>query len=57
MSYKYNYKKIGIRKDTFYVDNEQMELLDILRKKNIYSMMDLKKYIVCLIKDNKLDMF
>lgn len=57
MGYKYNYKKIGIRKDTFYVDNEQMELLDILRKKNIYSMMDLKKYIACLIKDNKLDMF
>ena len=57
MSYKNKYKKNGIRKDAFYVDSEQMELLDILKKKNIYSMMDLKKYIVCLIKDNKLDMF
>ena len=44
-------------KDVYYVEESQMELLNILKEKNIYSMTDLKKYIVCLIKKNKFEMF
>ena len=44
-------------KNVFYVEESQIELLKALKKKNIYSMIDLKKYIVCLIKNDKLEMF
>ena len=44
-------------KDVYYVEESQMELLNILKEKNIYFMTDLKKYIVCLIKKNKFEMF
>ena len=44
-------------KNVFYVEKSQIELLNVLKEKKIYSMIDLKKYIVCLIKNNKLEMF
>ena len=46
-----------INNNVYYVDESQIELLNALKEKNIYSMIDLKKYIVCLIKNNKLEMF
>ena len=46
-----------INSNVYYVDESQIELLNALKEKNIYSMIDLKKYIVCLIKNNKLEMF
>ena len=46
-----------INNNVYYVDESQVELLNALKEKNIYSMIDLKKYIVCLIKNNKLEMF
>ena len=46
-----------INNNDYYVDESQIELLNALKEKNIYSMIDLKKYIVCLIKNNKLEMF
>ena len=45
------------KNDIFYVKESQMELLNVLKRKNIYSMLDLKKFIVCSIKNNKLEMF
>ena len=57
MIYETVCKKNENMNDTFYVDKNQLELMDILKKKNIYSMMDLKKYIVCLIKNNKMETF
>ena len=47
----------GKNNKVYYVDENQIELLEVLKEKNIYSMIDLKKYIVCLIKNNKLEMF
>ena len=41
----------------FSVDKNQIELLNVLKEKNIYSMSDLKRYIVYLLKNNKLEMF
>ena len=49
-----NKKNIG---NTFYVEKSQFDMLNILKEKNIYSMIDLKKYIVDLIKNNKFEMF
>ena len=46
-----------INNNVYYVDESQIELLNALKEKNIYSMIDLKKYIVSLIKNNKLEMF
>ena len=46
-----------INNNVYFVDESQIELLNALKEKNIYSMIDLKKYIVCLIKNNKLEMF
>ena len=43
--------------DIYYVDENQIELLNVLKQQNISSMIDLKKYIVDLIKKNKLEMF
>ena len=54
------YKNIflyGKNDKVYYADENQIELLEVLKEKNIYSMIDLKKYIVCLIKNNKLEMF
>ena len=45
------------KNEIFYVEERQMELLNVLKRKNIYSMLDLKKFIVCSIKNNKLEMF
>lgn len=45
------------KNEIFYVEESQMELLNVLKRKNIYSMLDLKKFIVCSIKNNKLEMF
>ena len=39
------------------VEESQIELLNALKEKNIYSMNDLKRYIVYLLKNNKLEMF
>ena len=39
------------------VEESQIELLNVLKEKNIYSMNDLKRYIVYLLKNNKLEMF
>ena len=41
----------------FNVDKNQIELLNVLKEKNIYSMSDLKRYIVYLLKNDKLEMF
>ena len=43
--------------EAFYVEESQIELLNALKEKNIYSMNDLKRYIVYLLKNNKLEMF
>ena len=46
-----------INNNVYYVDESQIELLNALKEKNIYSMIDLTKYIVCLIKNNTLELF
>ena len=43
--------------EAFYVEESQIELLNALKGKNIHSMSDLKKYIVCSIKNNKFELF
>ena len=45
------------KEETFYVEESQIELLNTLKGKNIHSMSDLKKYIVCSIKNNKFELF
>ena len=45
------------KEETFYVEESQIELLNALKEKNIYSMSELKKYIVCSIKNNKFELF
>lgn len=52
-----NEENKDINKDIYYVEESQMELLNVLKQQNISSMIDLKKYIVDLIKKNKLEMF
>lgn len=54
LSFKRRVKEV---KNVFYVEESQIELLNLLKAKNIHSMVDLKKYIVFLIKNNKFEMF
>ena len=48
---------INEEKNMINVEESQYELLKALKEKNIKSMIELKKYIVSSIKNNKLDMF
>ena len=45
------------KEEAFYVEESQIELLNALKGKNIHSMSELKKYIVCSIKNNKFELF
>ena len=57
-------KKIFLSKDLnkknkkkYLVKKEQYEMLKILKTKNIFHMIDLKKYIVGLLNKNKIELF
>ena len=60
----YTMKKIFLLKELnkknkkkYFVKKEQLEMLKILKRKNIFHMIDLKKYIVGLLNKNKIEMF
>lgn len=44
-------------KKKYFVKKEQYEMLKILKRKNIFQMIDLKKYIVGILNKNKIELF